>query len=138
MEVKIDCRPTGRWLMCGRGGAVAVGLGVGQRGAVTGGWQWLAPQPWFSHLVLALHTGVSHISHWAPRALPLGSAQPSQEQDGEKSVYEARAPAGSLVVVVCRVGSLWVPHGPSLRHPPQHRWGSTHMLPYGSSLTLDL
>lgn len=44
------------------GGAVAVGLGAVERGAVMGGWQWLASHPWFSHLILAQSTGVkSHL-----------------------------------------------------------------------------
>lgn len=74
-----------------------------------GGWQWLMPHPWAAHLVLAWHAGVSHVSHWAPETLPLGSDQPSQEQDGEKSGYEPRAPAGSLVVLWdgTYVGSKW-------------------------------
>lgn len=115
--------------MCGRGGAVAVGLGVGQRGAIMGGWQWLMPHPWAAHLVLAWHAGVSHVSHWALETLPLGSDQPSQEQDGEKSGYEPRAPAGSLVA--CGMEPTGVPNGPPLRCPPQHRWGPTPVLPYG-------
>lgn len=47
-----------------------------------GGWQWLMPHPGVYHLVLAWHTGVSHVSHWAPEALALGSVLSSQEQDG--------------------------------------------------------
>lgn len=86
--------------------------------------------PWAAHLVLAWHIGVSHVSNWAPEALPLGSDQPSQEQDGEKSGYEPRAPAGSLVV--CGMGPTWVPNGPSLRRPPQYRWDPTPVPPYGS------
>ena len=58
------------------------------------GWQWLMPHPWAAHLVLAWHTGVSHVSHWAPEALPLGSDQPSEEQDGEKPHSRAVRAAG--------------------------------------------
>lgn len=94
-----------------------------------GGWQWLMPHPWAAHLVLAWHAGVSHVSHWALETLPLGSDQPSQEQDGEKSGYEPRAPAGSLVA--CGMEPTGVPNGPPLRCPPQHRWGPTPVLPYG-------
>lgn len=43
--------------MCGMGGAGAAGLGAEQRAAVMGSWQWLAPQPWLSGLVLAQRTG---------------------------------------------------------------------------------
>lgn len=51
------------------------------------------------------------------------------------SGYEPRVLAGSSVV--CGIQVCGAPNGPSLRNPSQHRWGPTHMLLYGSTLTLD-
>lgn len=71
--------------------------------------------------MLAPNTGGKSRSSLGPRKpLCLGSDQPShQEQDGEKSDYEPRTPAGS---VVCGIEVCGVSDGPSLRNPSQHRW----------------